>query len=91
MTDRTHTGLPVAGYQKQSETAVTLVNTNKFKEEKILRDIDALLNGQTPDGESFQADPRWLAIARTNIEQGFMALNRAIFKPERISGEIGES
>lgn len=30
-------------------------------------------------------DRRWLAIARTNIEQGFMALNRAVF-PEDIVG-----
>ena len=31
-----------------------------------------------------EIDQRWLAIARTNIEQGFMALNRAIFRPERV-------
>ncbi|WP_433848567.1 Acb2/Tad1 domain-containing protein [Brucella pseudogrignonensis] len=27
-------------------------------------------------------DKRWLSIARTNIEQGFMALNRSILCPE---------
>jgi hypothetical protein len=32
-------------------------------------------------------DARWIAIARTHIEQGFMALNRAIFKPERVKLE----
>jgi hypothetical protein len=28
------------------------------------------------------ADPRWLAIATTNMQQGGMALTRAICKPE---------
>jgi len=30
-------------------------------------------------------DQRWLAIARTHVEQGFMAFNRAVFRPQRIS------
>jgi hypothetical protein len=28
-------------------------------------------------------DGRWFAIGRTGIEQGFMAINRAVFKPGR--------
>ena len=33
---------------------------------------------------------RWLAIGRTHIEQGFMAINRAIFRPDRVEipGEL---
>jgi hypothetical protein len=30
-------------------------------------------------------DRRWAAIARTHIEEGFMSLNRAVFRPERVS------
>jgi hypothetical protein len=30
-------------------------------------------------------DKRWLLVARTQLEQGFMALNRAIFQPQRIA------
>lgn len=75
MTD--HKGLPVAGYVSQTNEAVQMVNLNKQAEERILRDID--LYGMNPD-----VDKRWLAIARTHIEQGFMAMNRAIFKPQRI-------
>lgn len=82
MTD--HNGLPVKGYQQQPQVAVDAVNQNKEAEEKILRLIDDLQNG-TLEGEAFQADPRWLAIAKTQLEQGFMALNRAIFKPSRIA------
>ena len=81
MTD--HKGLPVQGYRTQPQIAVDAVNQNKETEEKILRLIDDLQNGQLK-GEAFQADQRWLAIARTDLEKGFMALNRAIFKPERV-------
>lgn len=72
--------LPVAGYQPQSEDNVEMVNVNKQLEEVILLRFDLL--AQLPE-----IDKRWLAIARTNIEQGFMAANRAIFKPARINLE----
>ena len=71
-------GLPVKGYRSQQESNIQLVNENKVAEEKILRTIDSLMDNP-------EIDKRWLAIARTNIEQGFMALNRSIFKPERIT------
>lgn len=74
-----HSGLPVSGYRPQSGVSVALVNENKATEERILRLMDFLKDN--PD----QVDQRWLAVARTQIEQGFMALNRAIFRPERIS------
>jgi hypothetical protein len=72
-----HHGLPVAGYKPQTSEAVELVNMNKLEEERALRSIDAY--GMNPD-----VDKRWLAIAKTHIEQGYMALNRAIFQPQRV-------
>lgn len=72
-----HKGLPVAGYRAQTADAVDMVNHNKMAEERILRDLDNYLNKPG-------VDLRWLAIARTHIEQGFMAMNRAIFKPQRV-------
>ena len=78
MTDAKHTGLPVKGYQSQSAKNVDLVNANKVLEEIILRNLD--------DFEKMsEVDKRWLAVARTHVEQGFMAMNRAIFKPGRIT------
>jgi len=74
----THTGLPVAGYKPQSEDNVFLVNKNKQMEESILRMLDLFATD-----DAF--DKRWLAVGRTHIEQGFMALNRAIFRPTRVS------
>lgn len=73
-----HTGLPVAGYKPQSDQAVDLVNSNKRTEESLLRLLDMLRDNGTCDG-------RWLAIARSHFEEGFMALNRSIFKPGRIA------
>lgn len=83
MTDD-HKPLPVAGYKAQSPATVEAVNANKATEERILRLIDDLENG-TLNGEAFSVDRRWLAIARTDLEKGFMALNRAIFQPGRVN------
>lgn len=73
-----HRGLPVEGYRSQTTANVDLVNENKVLEEQVLRKLDEL-------ALLMDVDKRWLAIGRTAIEQGFMAVNRSIFKPERIS------
>lgn len=70
-------GLPVAGYRPQSDDRVAFVNLNKQLEETVLRVLDSL--AVDPD-----TDKRWLATGRTDIEKGFMAVNRAVFKPERV-------
>lgn len=75
--EKSHQPLPVAGYQAQDGSRVDLVNANKRLEERVLRALDVL-------GADPAVDKRWLAIGRTGIEQGFMAVNRAIFKPGRV-------
>jgi hypothetical protein len=55
------------------------VNENKKMEEQVLRQIDMLAGDK-----HLAVDQRWLAIGRTAIEQGFMAINRAVFKPGRV-------
>jgi hypothetical protein len=72
----THPGLPVAGYKPQPQLNVDRVNANKRVEETMLRLLDSLAADPA-------VDPRWLAIGRTHLETAFMAINRAIFKPER--------
>lgn len=69
--------LPVAGYTSQSNDAVNTVNRNKQAEERVLRLLDELAS-------TIGTDQRWLAVGRTHIEQGFMAINRAVFRPTRI-------
>jgi hypothetical protein len=74
MTD--HKSLPVLGYRAQDTKAIDRVNSHKQLEERCLRALD-----------SMQGDPafdqRWLAIGRTQMELAWMAVNRAVFKPER--------
>lgn len=74
MTD--HQPIPVSGYKPQSQASVDLVNANKKMEELCLLVLDELA---TKD-----VDKRWLAIGRTHLEQAWMAINRSIFKPERV-------
>ncbi|MCK9361742.1 hypothetical protein M0Q28_06000 [Patescibacteria group bacterium] len=88
---------PVKGYTDQTATAVDLVNKFKILEERLLREIDALNAGPqkflgsdgiyyTDPTESVKStDPRWLAVAKTHFQEGFMALNRSVFQPQRIS------
>jgi len=68
--------LPVHGYRPQSQDKVDAVNANKILEAQVLKAVD-----ETAGVEG--TDPRWLSIARTHLEQGFMALNRSIFRPDR--------
>jgi hypothetical protein len=78
------TPLPVAGYTSQTDEAIALVNENKLAEERLLRVIDLLVGReQTDPGNA--VDQRWVAIAKTHFQEGFMALNRSIFRPTRIA------
>lgn len=70
----------VLGERRQAPAAVQTVNAAKELEEHVLR----LLEEIEEDGE-LAVDRRWLALGRTQIQLGFMAVNRAVFKPERIS------
>lgn len=76
-----HAGLPVHGYRPQPAVALERVNAMKQIEERVLRALDELK-------EFPETDARWLQIGRTDIEKGFMAVNRAVFKPGRV--EIAE-
>ncbi len=76
-----HTPLPVSGYTTQSAAKVALVNQNKRLEEMILRQLDLM-------AVDLDLDQRWLAIGRTEIQKGFMAINRAVFQPARLQGDL---
>lgn len=73
-----HQGLPVRGYVGQSNQNVDMVNVNKDIEERVLRRCDDMR-------QFVEFDQRWISIAFTHFQEGFMALNRAIFQPQRIS------
>lgn len=69
--------LPVKGYTGQTSEVIELVNHLKVQEEILLRAIDQL---KTTD----EFDQRWIAIGTTHIQQGFMAIIRGVFKPQRL-------
>jgi hypothetical protein len=76
-------GLPVAGYKKtQPPHLIALVNENKVLEEKILRQID--LHAQ----RGAELDQRSVQMARGLIEDAFMRLNRGVFQPQRLDGDL---
>lgn len=66
----------VTGYQKHTQQEIDAVNTTKGIEND-LGDWLAQLQADLPN-----VDKRWVAVARTHFQQGFMALNRAVFQPE---------
>jgi hypothetical protein len=71
---------PIKGYTDVSEEKRALVNENKILEEKVLRQIEKI----KAFGELTPENLRWCAIAFTHIQEGFMALNRAVMRPTRI-------
>jgi hypothetical protein len=72
-----HKGLPVSGYLPQTGDKVAVVNANKELEERCIRAAEAIRDAEGMDG-------RMAALAITNIQQGFMWLNRAVFQPGRV-------
>jgi hypothetical protein len=65
----------IKGYRPLSDAEIDLINDIKTQGEKMGVAIEA--SGAIPG-----VDQRWLAIARTNIQQGIMAWVRAITKPD---------
>jgi hypothetical protein len=69
----------IPGYRDLKKETLDEVGRNKVEEEILLRRLDDM--SRLPD----LYDARWLAIARTHFEQAYMALNRSITKPSRLT------
>lgn len=63
----------IKGYRDLSQAEIDAMNAIKAKAEEV----GALIEQARAAG----ADPRWLAIAQTDLQKGFMALVRAVAKP----------
>jgi hypothetical protein len=63
--------------------AISLARENRIREALVSRWHEQLASQQIGNGEGGWrgVDPRWLAIGRAHLEQGFMALERAILEP----------
>ena len=76
----------IIGYRPLSDEEVALVNKIKAAGEPLKDLIGEVITKQaeitkeygTPDAEAY----RWAAIARTHLQEGLMALTRAVTKPE---------
>lgn len=64
----------IKGYRELSEEEIALMNQIKEKAAEVGDLYHELMQGD--------ADQRWLAIGRTQLQQGFMALTRSIAKPD---------
>lgn len=78
MLTHVHEGLPVPGYRPQPAANIDLVTYNKRMEEACLRRLDELAG-------MAGIDKRWLAVGRTELENAWMAINRAVFMPSRVA------
>jgi len=67
----------ITGYRELDQDEINLMNVVKAMEAATMKFVEGLQMG-TP----LVADARWLAIAKTDIQKGFMALGRAIARPE---------
>ena len=66
---------PITGYRTLSESEIERINAIKALAGLTGRIIENLINER-------ETDQRWAAIAKTELQQGFMALVRAVAKPE---------
>lgn len=64
----------IKGYRDLSQDEINLMNDAKAKAEDIGKLCDVL-------NDNPAIDKRWLAIAKTDLQKGFMALVRSIAQP----------
>lgn len=64
----------LAGHPELNERQLALMREIKAKE----AELGALVEKMRADFSADRPDPRWVSIGATNLQQGFMALERAI-------------
>ena len=67
----------IAGYRELDETEIARMNEVKM----LGVELGALIEKMEIAGSAV-ADPRWVAIGKTHLQQGLMALTRAVAKPD---------
>lgn len=76
----------IKGYRELDQETIDVMNSIKLHGANLGELIERLEERQslitakygTPDGEAF----RWIAIGKSHLQQGLMALTRAVAKPE---------
>lgn len=65
----------IKGYRELSQEEIDLMNEIKTKGVELGELVDRLNSSEHVNG-------RWISIGITNLQQGLMALTRAVAKPE---------
>lgn len=65
----------IHGYRELNEKEIASINDIKHAAEQIEILIESLV------ARPINTDARWLAIGKTELQQGFMALTRAVAQP----------
>jgi hypothetical protein len=66
----------IKGYRDLSQDEIDAMNAIKEKGEEVGTLVEALFSSPS------DLDRRWVAIGQTHLQQGFMALVRAVARPE---------
>lgn len=76
----------ITGYRELDQAEIDLMNEIKAKGVELGELIKKLEDNQvriTAEHGTGDAEPyRWIAIGKTSLQQGLMALTRAVAKPE---------
>lgn len=84
--NKLNTGQPaITGYRNMTEAEIALINRIKEHAEttrQLLGEVSDYLYSQGTTVGGIDPDPaRWLAIGRTELQQGYMAVIRAVAQP----------
>lgn len=76
----------IKGYRELSQGEIDVMNEIKAKAKEVGDLVERLeAHAKMSSAEGFEGtafDGRWVAIAKTDLQKGFMSLTRAIAKPE---------
>lgn len=70
----------IKGYRDLDKDTIDLINAVKRQASEVGSLIEHINKLQNEFGVSI--DPRWISIAKTDLQKGFMALIRSIAQPE---------
>lgn len=71
----------IKGYRDLSQDEIDAMNKIKEKAQEVGELCDAIANLEDSQGKG-TTDARWLAIGKTDLQKGFMALTRSVAKPD---------
>lgn len=74
----------IAGYRELNAEEIALINSIKQKGEELgnlVQTMELLAEQQKAAGAEYPLDQRWIAIGKTDLQTGIMALVRAIAQP----------